>query len=407
VRRQEPVFSVEALDKKSGIGTRPPVDLFINGKFIAQRSSGVQRVARSLLFSLDDQIDRIQSSFLGRLILLLPRETEAPELRCIETAFVGPCGLPLHLWEQFQLPFSARDGLLLNLSGSAPLLARRQMCLIHDAAVFDRPQAYTPLFRRWYQTLFRLLAWRQTPLLTVSAFSRQRLALRLGIAETGIHVVPNGAEHLQSVAPDPGILTRLGLTPERYLLAVGSDNPNKNLPRLQSAFALLSRRQDVKLVIVGGADPLVFADQPMADGGAAEAVIRTGPLSDAALKALYRNAAGLVFPSLYEGFGLPPLEAMSCGCPVAASNAAAIPQVCGDAALYFDPTSIEQMAQTMQALLDDAALRDGLRRAGARRVQAFTWPRAAEALLSQLRRQLAPRSQTPRPAAGPASGSRP
>ena len=140
--------------------------------------------------------------------------------------------------------------------------------------------------------------------------------------------------------------------------------------------------EDVRLVLVGGRNTAVFA----AETGLASdpRIVQAGPVTDAELKALYQHAVGLVFPSLYEGFGLPPLEAMACGCPVAVADSAAMPEVCGPAALYFDPSSTDAIAGAIQRLLDDAALRDRLRQAGTARAAGFQWADSAQALLSQL-----------------------
>ena len=370
--------------------------LFINGKFTAQPITGTQRSAHHLMRALDAQLDNFNNIFITRPLLLLPPGAPKPELHHIDTAFVGRFRLPLHLWEQCLLPLAARGGVLLNLAGSAPLSTPCQVCMIHDAAVFDSPQAYTAAFGHWYRSLFRLLARRQTTMLTVSAFSQRRLASQLGIAANRFGIVPNGGEHFQAIEPDLTILARHGLEFERYLLAVGSENPNKNLAALRAAFGRLRPGQGVRLVLVGGSDPRVFASKNQRIFDVDAGIVRTGRLDDAALKALYQHAAGLVFPSLYEGFGLPPLEAMSCGCPVAASNAASIPEVCGDAALYFDPTSIDQIAAAMQKLIDDRALRERLRRAGASQLLHFSWPLAAAALLSQLQAHLPSRHREPR-----------
>jgi glycosyltransferase involved in cell wall biosynthesis len=364
------------------------ITLYINGKFTAQRTTGVQRVAQNLLQALDAVLLPIDADPPIRTVILLPRDAPEPSLKHIEVSRLGP-RLPLHLWEQCLLPLAAHGGLLLNLSGSAPLLARRQVCLMHDAAVFDCPQAYARAFRLWYRTLFRLLPRLGAMLLTVSEFSRQRLALRLGIAASRLGVVPDGGDHLRDVVADASVLGRLGVEPGSYFVAVGSANPNKNLDVLCAAFGRLRAGQGVKLVIVGAADARVFADCTPATGSGAANIVAAGPIDDGALKALYQHATALIFPSLYEGFGLPPLEAMSCGCPVAASNAAAIPEVCGDAALYFDPASTAQIIIAMQRLLDEPALRERLRRAGALRVQRYTWDGSAQLLQGFLRAALA------------------
>jgi glycosyltransferase involved in cell wall biosynthesis len=361
-----------------GTGDRHAVTtMYVNGKFVAQRTTGVQRVASCLVAALDALLPRDAD-----WVLLCPPGHATPTLRNIRVREVGWRGQSLHLWEQVCLPLAARRGRLLSLAGSAPLLARRAVALIHDAAVFDRPEAYAPLFRRWYRFLFRRLARRGTRLLTVSAFSRARLAHALAMDEGRIDVIPEGCDHLAGVGVDDRVLGRHGLRPGGYLLAVASDNPTKNLRGVVAAFGRRPSAVSATLVIAGGRNERVFA------AGAAEGdppgVVRTGPVSDGELKALYEQATALVFPSTYEGFGLPPLEAMACGCPVGASNVASIPETCGDAALYFDPGSEAAMAAAMDRLLEDPALRDDLRRRGRARAAEFPWAASARALAATL-----------------------
>jgi glycosyltransferase involved in cell wall biosynthesis len=130
--------------------------------------------------------------------------------------------------------------------------------------------------------------------------------------------------------------------------------------------------------MVGGRHAEVFAETSHHEP---PGVTRVGEVADAQLKALYAHALALVFPSLYEGFGLPPLEAMACGCAVAASRAASLPEVCGEAALYFDPLDVDDMVATLQRLCGDGALRAALRKAGTQHVAAYTWAASAAALL--------------------------
>ena len=356
--------------------------VFFNGKFSAQPTTGVQRVAGQLLQALDDLPATGRPA--RRWVLLCPPGAAVPGYQRIETRVIGPAGLPLHLWEQAVLPWAARHGRLVNLAGSAPLWPAGQVCTFHDAAVFDHPEAYTAAFVRWYRALFRRQARVAALLLTPSVFSRDRLMAVLGVPEARIAVLPNGGDHLDTVAEDETVLDRHVLRGRPYFLAVGSANATKNQARLLAAFAQLRADPSMRLVLVGGRNDRVFA--PGTAGAAAHdaRIVRTGSLADAPLKALYRHALALVFPSLYEGFGLPPLEAMACGCPVAAARAAAVPEVCGDAVLYFDPTSQQQLAQAMQTLVDEPALRQRLADAGRVHVRAFRWANSAAMLNAHL-----------------------
>ena len=356
--------------------------IYLNGKFSAQATTGVQRVARCMIEALDARLERKAGEGGARWVLLCPPGGEPPALRCIEVRTVGSTRAGLHAWEQWFLPRAARDGLLVSLAGSAPAWAGRQVCTLHDAAVFDRPEAYSPLFRDWYRWLFRRLARTAVAVNTVSEFSKGRLVERLGIAAERITVIHNGGDHLQHVAAAPSFLASAGLSGRRFVLAVGSANANKNFAGVVEAMAVLGDDR-ISLVIAGGRRGAVFA-QSGAVAHQSPQVIRLGAVDDAALRALYGAAAALVFASSYEGFGLPPLEAMSCACPVVASSAAAVPEVCGDAALYVDPDSPADIARRLARVLADAALRAELIERGKARVALFTWERAAAALQAQL-----------------------
>lgn len=361
-----------------------PLELFINGKFCAQRTTGVQRYAHRLLVALDACLASAPGT--TRCTLVVPDGASAPALRAVAVRRVpwrGPGGL--HAWEQLGLPRAARSGRLLNLAGSAPAWgARGQLCVMHDAAPFDQPRAYTRAFGHWYRWLFRHLALRpDTSLVTVSEFSRARLAYVLQVPAGRFTVIPGAAGHLNDLVADRAVIESAGLGHQPFVLAVGSRNASKNLATLLDAWRLLDRA-DLRLVLVGSSNARVFGNASSVSVGAG--VMDLGPVGDASLKALYVNALALVFPSLYEGFGLPPLEAMVCGCPVAASTAEAVREVCGDAALYFDPSAPHAMADALRRLADDAMLRDDLRERGRRRAACFGWEASARAMLDVLAR---------------------
>jgi glycosyltransferase involved in cell wall biosynthesis len=190
--------------------------------------------------------------------------------------------------------------------------------------------------------------------------------------------MPEGGEHILREPADPGALSRHGLTAGQYALAVGTRAAHKNLDTLGDAAALLAAR-GLTLAAVGAVNPVVF--RPAAADVKGAGAIVLGRVSDAELRALYEGALCLIFPSRYEGFGLPPLEAMACGCPVVTSRAGALPEVCGDAALYFDAADPRSLTEALQRLLDEAGLAAEMRQRGLARADEFSWRRAAEVLL--------------------------
>ena len=219
----------------------------------------------------------------------------------------------------------------MSLGNTAPVLAgSRQVVVIHDAGVFDTPESYSLRFRAWYKTLHRGLVRTGAHMVTVSKYSRDRIAARLGLDPARITVMYEGADHIVRATPDTGVLQRNGLHPRQFALVVGSLAAHKNLTALTEAATALQRR-GIAVAIAGGFNPEVFQGTPAAGAG----VRQLGRVTDAELRALYESAVCLLFPSRYEGFGLPPVEAMICGCPVLASGGGAVEEICGDAAAYF------------------------------------------------------------------------
>ena len=352
--------------------------LTINGRFLTQRTSGVQRYAREMLLALDELLTARAPALDIAAQVLVPTGAPAslPALRSIAIRRVGR--LRGHLWEQLELPRHAR-GVLLNWCNTFPVLARHQVVVLHDASVFSCPEGYTRAFRASYRALFALAARRSTlRVATDSAFSAMELRLRAGIPASRLSIIACGADHWRSVAPDETILDRLNLRDTPFILTVASDNPNKNTARLVAAYSRLAPR-GVRLVLAGGSHARVFAQTAPA---VADGLVRTGYLTDAELAALYRHARAFVFPSLYEGFGLPPLEAMTFGCPVLCSYAASLPEVAGDAALYCDAEDVDDIARGLRQILEDNALRARLVAAGTRQVQRFLWRDAAARMLA-------------------------
>ena len=238
------------------------------------------------------------------------------------------------------------------------------------------------LYVRW---CMGRIARQADAILTVSEFTAAELRRTLGPIRGSVTVAPN------AVGPEwsePAAGPRPHAGP--YVLAVGNVKPHKNLGRLLAAFRRVAPDHPHDLVVVGRAEGFTGGSGiPVADVAALGDRVRfTGAVDGATLRALYQHADALAFVSLYEGFGLPPLEAMASGTPVLASRAASIPEVCGDAALLCDPRDVGDIAAQLGRLLSDDALRAGLVDAGRHRVQAFSWDRAADTIAGVMTRLL-------------------
>lgn len=352
--------------------------VYVNGRFLTRSVTGVERFAGELLRAVDRRLATAETDGTSTRpwSVLVPPGTDSDLRDCniITAKEVGRSSG--HLWEQTGLAHAARGGILINPCNSGPVLAKRQLTVIHDAAVFDQPAGFSVPYRMLHRTLGYALA-RRSALATVSHFSRARLADVLGIDESCIDVVPNAADHIDRIAADDTILNRHGLTRGAYLLFVGSFAPNKNLPRALAAWDRARGPHD-RFVLVG-AKGRSFADHGLPPDP--PGVVLPGRVSDADLVALYRHARALVFPSLYEGFGIPPLEAMRFGVPALAADIPPVREVCGEAALFHDPRDIAPMEAGMRALLRDDALRERLAASARERRDLFTWDRSAEKLI--------------------------
>lgn len=352
--------------------------IYVNGRFLAQPVTGVQRYAREVLRSIDN---RLASQSSMQWTVVAPHGTPNTEVwQSIHFATTGK--FSGHTWEQLELPRHTRDGWLLSFSGAPSVLHRRSCCTIFDTAIYDAPAGYSLAYRTFYRVVYALALPRARAVFTTSEFSRSRIAQWFPAVTDRIVVTLGGADHLR---PDTG--SAAGVEPSDndlalkspYVLAVSSLAPNKNF-RIILEVAALMRGSPIRFVIAGRSNPRIFGYADLSSAN----LQWVGPVNDAALRQLYRNAACFVFPSLFEGFGLPPLEAMSFGCPVIASNVASIPEVCGDAALYFDPRAPEELKAHIMRVLSDPGLAADLRARGTQQVDRYHWGHVAETILTTL-----------------------
>lgn len=368
----------------------------INGRFLGRRVTGVERYAIEIVRAIDTLIaEGHPLAVRFRFSLAVPGDAEfdAP-LHAIRVERVGLWPprlwtLSSRLWEQLALPYwSGRDPIL-NFCNTAPVLSPRNVTCLHDANVWLVPRNYSLGFRLLYRLLLPLSVRRSRRWMTVSRFSGEQLH-GFGVADRPPEAItPCGADHALRWSSVRSSLDPARL-PVRYVLALGSRSLNKNFALAHELAGHLAAK-GIRVVTAGGDNSKVFG-RPAASRSSE--VIALGRVSDDDLALLYERATAFLFPSLYEGFGLPPVEAMQFGCPVVASNTTSMPEVLGDAALLCDPAVIGEWVAAVDRLASDAALRQELIRRGRERAAGLTWRRSALAVLRLLDEITAPSAGT-------------
>jgi len=285
----------------------------------------------------------------------------------------------------------ARVSLLHNLFTTAPVLPGiPQITTILDVIYKRFPQAHGGLLAHGMRLLVPLAARRSRRVVTLSQAAKDDIVRFLGVPAERVDVT-----YLAPALPASGALSekevrrRLGLGSEPIILTVSAKRPHKNLERLFEAFLGVAADSRPTLVVPGYPtfhEPALQARAEALGGGAS--IRFTGWLEDDLLDGLYRAASCFVFPSLAEGFGLPVLDALVRGTPTACSNASSLPEVGGDAVLYFDPLDVGAMTRAIERLLVDEVLRERLGRAGPERARTFTWERTARSTLTSYERAL-------------------
>lgn len=346
----------------------------INGRFLTQSITGVQRYAGEIVRALDTLLKARPDGLEIELLVPPGARTRLP-LQNISVRTVGR--LNGHLWEQTSLPAAVRGGLL-SLCNTGPVALRRQIVCIHDMNLRHCPASYTPAFRALYRTLVPALGRSAGAVATVSAYSASEL-VRFGICPSEkLFIAPNGHEHVRRWMPKP---IGLAFPARETIVLLGSRAPHKNTGLIVDMAERLASA-GFRLAVVGAPDPRVFDAEGSNHGSPNVAWL--GRISDDELATLLRNCLCLAFPSLVEGFGLPPLEAMALGCPVVVSDRASLPEICGDAALYASPADAEAWFERFIELAATPALRERMIARGRMAASRFSWFRSAERYLEAM-----------------------
>ena len=354
-----------------------------------EQGGGIGRYARELTAALArrDAASDYRLFVAGAGSGTLPRPP-GPNFRWRPTA-ISPRWLA-RIWHRARLPlpieaFTGRVDLLHATDFTLPptLPATRTLLTVHDLSFIRAPEAASPPLRRYLEAVVPRSARRADHLLADSHATKADLVELFATPADKITVLHAGVDSYFQPVPKPKpVLAKYGLAEKRYLLSVGTVQPRKNYSRgIRALAALGANGADLHYAIAGGPGWLrAEMDATIADTGMADRVHLLGFAPDADLPALYTGARALLMPSLYEGFGLPILEAMACGTPVIAGDKSSLPEVAGDAAILVDPLDVAAIGDAILRLESDERLRQRLIVAGYARARTFSWDRAAAKL---------------------------
>lgn len=339
--------------------------IYVNGRFLTQRRTGVERYAYELC--------RAMVQIGMQFTIVCPRQPIAQDYDVSMFHIVRYGVGASHLWEQCVLPFffiGKRDYLVLSFTGLGSILVPNKIMTIHDLSFLENRSWFSKAYYYYYKLMTPLAVRTSKAVITVSEFSKKEI-LRFYpfVRKDRIHVVYNACNAASFT------VSRNDNPEEQYALAVSSIDPRKNLPTLIRAFA--DAAIGCKLYVVGNHNK-VFAGQDGVDFSS-DNVEFLGRVDDDRLSRLYAEARCFVSSSLYEGFGLPLLESMTCGCPVVCSDIPVYHEVCGDSALYFNPLSADDLRSAVRQMINlEGAEREKLQQAMQDNLQRFSWISSAQ-----------------------------
>lgn len=347
--------------------------IYINGRFLTQPMTGVERYA----YNICKAMARLHQSFT----IICPKAPIHQDYNVGGLNIVHYGIGNSHFWEQCVLPFffiGKKDYRVVSFTGLGSILVRHKVMTVHDLSFLKNPSWYSRTYYWYYRFMTPLAVKTSQHILTVSEFSKSEI-LRFYpfLKSERISVIYNAIDG-NLFRPQTSDLKPQ--TSDRFVLCVSSIDPRKNFSRLIEACQGLT---GAKLYIVGKYNRVFSQQMDLATNS--DNIHFIGRVSDEELVRLYNQAVCFVFPSLYEGFGLPPLEAMACGCPVLVSDIPVEREVCGDAARYFNPLEPKDILHTIKQYLNDAdVIKETMRQKGYENIKRFSWEKSARALINKL-----------------------
>lgn len=359
------------LNSKVSTNKKKPKMIYVNARFLTQKVTGVQRFAIEI-------IKRIKNALGNDIQLVSPSNIIQEDLaKELDTKIIGKT--KGHLWEQITLPYYLHlkgAPLLLNFCNTAPVTYSNSIVTIHDLAALAYPSWFSIKYGIAYKLLMPLISKKSKGIITVSSYSKNEIHNILNIKKDKINIVhcaiSINLKKTESIMPK-----------SNYILFVGSIDPRKNIERLIKSMAFLPEK--ISLIIVGGKNNIFNQQNFNCPENIRNRIEFTGYVTDEMLEKLYNNAKVFIYPSLYEGFGIPPLEAQACGCPVVCSNATSLPEVCGNSVLYCDPYNINDISAKIKMVLDDEKLQRNLIAKGFENIKRFSWEASSKKIIEIIR----------------------
>lgn len=366
------------------ITVKKSAGLAINGAFLHRDAYPEGRVATEYLRAFQSLKQELRYQDLLYDLDILLCEKPFREIEGLTANYKQSGKLPRPIWQQLLLPFLSKEKTLLNFCNIAPMFKSNSVAFIHDANVYKSPISYSKAYVLYTKLLNAFIGRNAKRVFTVSQYAGKAL-IEQGIAtpET-LHVIPNGADHIDRANADTTILAKHRLPKNGYVLGLSNSYKHKNMQVLMDVFDNKASKQsgvNLPLVLFGPDMKETFQDEGIEPSNQ---VVFTGIVSDGERRALYENALCFGFPSKHEGFGLPPAEAMRLGCPVIATRSASIPEICGEAVIYADPDASHSWREAILAFSNDDTLRDEYATLGKAQAAQFTWEKSARLLLDQL-----------------------